>query len=159
NGNINPWKNWQQSISYLKDVNQQVSSAFISDAFNSDKSNNITTNLNYKHSFDSTGWEISTDLDYGYYKSSGKNFLSTEIFNADHSKRGNTILLDGRFPSTTKIYTGKVDYVHPFSKDLKLETGIKTSFVDIDNDVAYKRDTSTGWFFDEERSNHFIYKE
>ena len=85
--------------------------------------------------------------------------MSTEIFNADHSKRGNTILLDGLFPSVTKIYTGKVDYIHPFSKNLKLETGVKTSFVDIDNDVVYKRDTSTGWFFDEERSNHFIYKE
>jgi outer membrane receptor protein involved in Fe transport len=159
NGNINPWKNWQQSTSYLRDINHQVSSAFVSDAFNSNKSNNITANLNYKHSFDSTGREISTDLDYGYYKSSGKNFLSTEIFNADSSKRGNTILLDGLFPSVTKIYTAKVDYVHPFSKELKLETGVKTSFVDIDNDVVYKRDTSTGWFFDEERSNHFIYKE
>ena len=159
NGNINPWKNWQQSTSYLRDLNHQVSSTFISDAFNSNKSNNITANFNYKHSFDSTGREISTDLDYGYYKSSGKNSLSTEIFNADHSKRGNTILLDGLFPSVTKIYTGKVDYIHPFSKNLKLETGVKTSFVDIDNDVVYKRDTSTGWFFDEERSNHFIYKE
>lgn len=159
NSNINPWKNWQQSTSYVRDTDHEVSSAFISDAFNSNKSGNIAANFNYKHSFDSTGREISTDLDYGYYKSRGKNFLSTEIYNADDSKRGNTILLDGLFPSVTKIYTARVDYVHPFNKSLKLETGAKTSSVDIDNDVVYKRDTSTGWFFDEARSNHFIYRE
>lgn len=159
NSNINPWKNWQHSVSYLKGIDHMVNAAFISDAFNANTSGNITTNFNYKHSFDSTGREISTDLDYGYYESRGKNFLSTEIFNADNSKRGNTILLDGLFPSATKIYTGKIDYVHPLSKNSKLEAGVKTSFVDIDNDVIYKRDTSTGWFFDEERSNHFIYRE
>lgn len=158
-GNINPWKSLQQSTSYLRNVDNVINAAFLSDATNANKSDNITSNFNYKHTFDSTGREISTDLDYGYYKSSGKNFLSTEIFNPDNSKRGNTILLDGFFPSVTKVYTGKVDYIHPFSKTAKLEAGVKASFVDIDNDVIYKRDTSTGWFADEQRSNHFIYTE
>ncbi|MFT3751101.1 MAG: TonB-dependent receptor [Agriterribacter sp.] len=159
NGNINPWKNWQKSISAIKDVDQVVNSSFVSDAYNANKSSNITTNINYKHTFDSTGREISTDLDYGYYESNGKNLLSTEIYNPDNSKRGNTILLDGSFPSVIKIYTGKIDYVHPFNKNEKLEVGIKSSYVDIDNDVIYRRDTSTGWFPDETRSNHFLYKE
>ncbi len=159
NGNINPWKNWQQSTSYLKDVDHQVTSAFISEAYNANNSSNITTNLNYKHSFDSTGREISTDLDYGYYYSRGKNTLATKVFDAGDIQKGNTILLDGLFPSATNLYTAKVDYTHPFSKTMKLETGVKAAFVNINNDVIYRRDTSTGWFADEERSNHFIYKE
>ena len=159
NGNINPWKNWQQSTSYLKDADNKVTSLFVSDAFNSNLSKNISTNLNYKHSFDSTGREFTADLDYGYYYSRGKNTLSTKIYDADNIKQGNTILLDGFFPSATRLYTAKADYVHPFTKNTKLETGIKTSFVNIDNDVLYQRDTSTGWFADEGRSNHFVYKE
>lgn len=159
NSNINPWKNWQYSSSYLKDVNNKTTSLFLSDAFNSNNSKNITTNLNYKHTFDSTGKEISTDFDYGYYDSRGKNALTTEVYDGNNSKLGNNILLNGLFPSITTIYTGKVDYVHPLRKNLKLETGIKASFVNIDNDVLYKRDIGSGWFDDEERSNHFIYKE
>lgn len=159
NGNINPWKNWQKSETYLKDVDNTINTTLNSNAYNANRSENITTNFNYKHSFDSTGREISTDLDYGYYKSRGQNALATEIYNADNIKRGNTILLDGLFPSVTEIYTAKVDYVHPFKKNVKLETGLKTSFVNIDNDVIYKRDTGAGWFADEARSNHFLYKE
>ena len=158
-GNINPWRNWQNSTSNIRETDGTLSSVFLSDAFNSNKSKNINTNFNYKHSFDSTGKEITADLDYGYYESKGKNLLNTEVFNADYEKRGNTVLLEGNFPSVIRIYSGKVDYVHPFSKNLKLETGLKSAFVNTDNDVRYMRDTSTGWYTDGQRTNHFIYKE
>ena len=45
------------------------------------------------------------------------------------------------------------------SKNTKLEAGIKTSFVNTDNNVLYQRDTTTGWKIDDQRSNHFVYKE
>lgn len=159
NANINPWNSRQQGSIYLKDAQRNVNTVFLSDASNANKSENITTNLNYKHSFDSTGKEISADLDYGRYKSSGSNLLSTKIFNADYMQQGNEIILNGKFPSGINIYTGKVDYVQPVNKKSKLEAGIKTSFVDIDNEVLYKRDTGSGWFRDETRSNHFLYTE
>ncbi|MCF3110123.1 TonB-dependent receptor [Niabella sp. CC-SYL272] len=158
-GNINPWKNWQQSASNLRDVDGAINTTLISDAFNSNKSRNINTNLNYKHSFDSAGREFSVDLDQGYYENRGSNALTTNVYNPDNSKRGNTVLLNGDFPSVIHIYSGKMDYVHPFNKNLKLETGIKSSFVNTDNNVLYRRDTSTGWYQDKQRTNHFIYKE
>lgn len=158
-GSVNPWKNWQSSVSDLKDANEAVTSRFISEAYNGNHSSNITTNINYKHSFDSLGKELTADMDYGYYKNNGKNLLTTQIYNPTHVQIGKDILLDGTFPSIIKIRSGKVDYVHPFDKDLKLETGIKTSFVSTDNEVKYLRDTSTGWKSDPSRSNHFFYKE
>ena len=158
-GNINPWKNWQQSTSNLRDVNGNINTILLSDAYNANQSKNISTNFNYKHSFDSTGKELTADLDYGYYQSTGKNLLNTEVYNEVYTKQGNTVTLRGDFPSVIRIYTGKADYVHPFSKNLKLETGWKSSFVNTDNDVLYVRDTSTGWFADKQRTNHFIYKE
>ena len=158
-GGINPWKNWQTGFSNLRDVDGSINTSLLSNAYNANKSKNITTNFNYKHSFDSTGREITVDLDQGFYANNGTNFLTTGIYNPGDVQRGHTILLEGNLPSNIKIYTAKSDYVHPFSKKVKLETGIKTSFVNTNNDVLYQRDTSTGWKIDEQRTNHFIYKE
>lgn len=158
-GNLNPWKNWQSSYSNLRDTEGNINTLFLSDAYNANKTKNINTNFNYKHSFDSTGKELSIDLDQGYYKNNGTNFLTTEIYDPGDVQRGNTILLDGNLPSTIRIHTAKTDYVHPFNKNMKLEAGIKSGFVSTDNDVIYQRDTGTGWKTDEQRTNHFVYKE
>lgn len=158
-GSINPWKNWQNSSSNLRDANGDVNTIFVTDAYNGNRSRNINTNFNYKHTFDSTGREISVDLDNGYYKNTGTNSMNTTIFDPNNEQRGNTVLLEGNIPSEIRIYTAKTDYVHPFSKNIKLEAGVKTSFVNTDNNVLYQRDTSTGWKVDVQRTNHFVYKE
>jgi len=158
-GSINPWKNWQTGYSNLRDADGNINTSFISDAYNANKTKNINTNFNYKHSFDSTGRELTVDLDQGYYSNNGSNFLTTRIYDPGNIQRGNAILLDGNLPSDIKISTAKTDYVHPFSKKIKLEAGMKTSFIHTDNNVLYQRDTSTGWKTDKERTNHFVYKE
>ena len=158
-GSINPWKNWQSGYSNLRDAEGNVNTTFLSEAYNANRQRNINTNFNYKHTFDSTGREISVDLDNGYYKNTGTNFLTTNILDPDSRQIGNTILLEGNLPSVIKINTAKVDYVHPLSKTMKLEAGIKTSFVNTDNNVLYQRDTGSGWTVDIQRTNHFIYKE
>ncbi len=158
-GNLNPWKNWQNGFSNLRDADGSINTVLLSDAYNANETKSINTNFNYKHTFDSTGREWTVDLDQGYYKNQGTNFLTTEIYDPGEVKRGHTILLDGDLPSVIRIYTAKTDYVHPFSKTMKLEAGLKTSFVNTDNNVIYQRDTSTGWKTDLQRTNHFIYKE
>ena len=158
-GNINPWKNWQKSYSNLRDVDGHVNTLFLSDAYNANETKNINTNFNYKHSFDSTGKELTVDLDQGYYTSNGTKFLTTRVFDAGNEQKGNPILLEGELPSVIKIYTAKADYVHPFNKTTKLEAGVKTGFVNTDNNVLYQRDTGSGWKTDIQRTNHFVYKE
>lgn len=159
NGSINPWNGWQSGYSNLRDESGMINTTFLSDAFNGNKSKSIRGNFNYKHSFDSLGREVSVDLDHGYYNNTGTNLLTTQIYDGAQVKKGNTIFLDGHLPSEIKIYTAKADYVHPFSKTTRLETGLKTSFVNTDNDVFYQRDTSTGWKIDYQRTNRFVYKE
>lgn len=156
---INPWKNWQISSSNLRDVDGSVNTYLLSEAYNANKSKNININFNYKHSFDSIGREITTDIDYGHYSNTGNNLLDTRVFDPSNEQRGNTVLLDGYLPSEINIYTAKTDYVHPFNKNLKLEAGLKTGFVNTDNNVQYQRDTTTGWKLDDQRTNHFVYKE
>ena len=153
NGNENPW-----SKSNLRNASGDILSKINSQNDNRRTFAGITTNLNYKHTFDSTGREISADLDYAYYNSKSNTQLLTESYNASNVKIGNDIILRGKIPSMIDIYTGKVDYVHPLKKGLKLETGIKTSYVKTDNQVDYLRNSGNGWQADD-RSNHFIYEE
>ena len=57
--------------------------------------------------------------------------------------------------------TFQTDYVHPFSKNLKLETGAKAVIRKIDSDYQYETmDLETGLFnFDYNRSNEFNYEQ
>ena len=101
-GNLNPWKNWQNSFSNLRDPDGSINTVLLSDAYNANKTQSINTNFNYKHTFDSTGRESTVDLDQGYYKNKGTNFLTTEIYDPGDVQRGNTILLEGNLPSEYK---------------------------------------------------------
>ena len=153
NGNENPW-----SKSNLRNASGDILSKLNSQNDNRRTFSGITTNLNYKHTFDSTGREISADLDYADYNSKSHTQLLTESYNARNVKIGNDIILQGKIPSMIDIYTGKVDYVHPLKKGLKLEAGIKASFVKTNNQVDYLRNSGSGWQADD-RSNHFVYEE
>jgi outer membrane receptor protein involved in Fe transport len=129
-----------------------------SHALNKRRSSNLTTNFNYKHTFDSTGREISVDVDQAHYRNKSRTNLITEILDADGVENGNDVVLNGDIPSVINIYSAKADYVHPFRSGLKLEAGVKTSFVKTDNQVEYLRSNGNGWSQDD-RSNHFVYRE
>ncbi|MEJ7829353.1 MAG: outer membrane beta-barrel family protein, partial [Segetibacter sp.] len=127
-------------------------------ASNSSLYTNMSANGNYKHIFDSTGREISVDADYIYYNNRNDNNLNTQSLDAYNIKKGTAVKLAGQIPSNINIYSAKVDYVHPFKSGLKLESGLKTSFVHTDNQVEYLRNSGNGWSLDD-RSNHFVYDE
>jgi outer membrane receptor protein involved in Fe transport len=148
----------QQTISNVRDAAGDILYKLGSIANNSSIYTNISANGNYKHTFDSTGRELSADIDYAYYNNKGNNNLITQSYDANNVKDGSPVSLAGHIPSHINIYSGKLDYVHPFRNGIKLETGLKTSYVQTDNQVTYLRDNGTGWMQDD-RSNHFIYKE
>ncbi|MBZ4189782.1 TonB-dependent receptor domain-containing protein [Niabella beijingensis] len=159
NGNFYNWNQNQELSSNLRDVSGAVKSILKSQSFNGGDGNNISTNVNYKHSFDSAGREWTVDLDQAYYKSTGNNKLITQPQTAQGENNGAATTLLGKSPSDIRIYSVKTDYVHPFKKELKLEAGLKSSFSSTDNAANYLRDEGAGWFPDDSISNHFIYKE
>jgi iron complex outermembrane receptor protein len=148
----------QSTNANVRDATESILYKLRSIANNSSSYNNISANGNYKHTFDSTGRELSADIDYAHYNNKSNNNLNTQSFDANDIKNGNAVNLAGHIPSTINIYSGKLDYVHPFKNGLKLESGVKTSYVETDNQVTYLRDNGSGWSQDD-RSNHFIYKE
>jgi iron complex outermembrane receptor protein len=158
NGNFNDHHQNQNGNSYVKDAFENVQYRLGSTSNNKRLATNISTNFNYKHSFDSTGRELTADVDYVYYNNKSNNQLNTQSYNASDIKNGNTIILKGNMPSVINIYSAKTDYVHPFKKGLKLEAGLKTSFVHNDSQVSYDRNSGNEWTPDS-RSNHFLYDE
>ncbi|OQP41021.1 hypothetical protein A4H97_15590 [Niastella yeongjuensis] len=127
--------------------------------YNTNKVNffNYSTNINYKHAFDSAGRELTVDLDYIGYSNRSKNTLYTSIYDGNGSSLG-SLTLFGDIPGIINIVSVKSDYVHPLKNNLRFDAGIKLSFVKNDNEVDYQRNDDGTWKPDN-RSNHFIYEE
>ncbi|MEO5890873.1 MAG: TonB dependent receptor, partial [Ferruginibacter sp.] len=115
-------------------------------------------NLNFRHQYDSTGRELSADADFLTYRShKDQNFTNTS-FTPDWAEKNYDKLM-GELPSEINIYSGKIDYTHPLKKGLKLETGLKTSFVETDNTAGYFNIIDNTKTPDYDKTNQFIYKE
>lgn len=120
---------------------------------------NISGNINLRHSIDSTGKEISVDLDMIKYNS--KN--STALYNSYYNSLNNPILpfdtLVGNLPGDINIYSAKVDYLQPLKNGGRFEAGLKSSYVQNDNNAIYDSLQNNILVRDKGRSNHFIYEE
>ncbi|MDB5230636.1 MAG: TonB-denpendent receptor [Chitinophagaceae bacterium] len=158
NGFFNNRTEDPESNSYVRNANGGIIYQLRSHAMNAGHIQNGSVNMNYKHTFDSTGKEITADLDYVMYNRANNTSLSTQAYDGTGNKTGNVIVLNGVMPAAIDIYTAKTDYVHPLGKTAKLEAGVKSSYVTNNNRVDYTRNSGSGWKPDG-RSNHFIYNE
>lgn len=141
----------------LSDENRQLTERLVSNTTNDIKFKNGSVNLNWKHTFDSTGRELTADLDYLVYNNLSDMLLTTGKYDSDLQLVSESALR-GHLPSDISIYTFKTDYVHPF-KGGKIEAGVKISYVKNDNMVNYEIMSNGKWELDQNRSNHFIYDE
>ncbi len=120
---------------------------------------NIGANFNLRHVFDSTGRELTSDVDYIHYVSGNSQYLSNHFFDNTGNKKGTDELLRGLLPASINIYSAKADYTQPLKGQAKLEAGLKSSYVETDNDAQYANWNGTVYMTDAGRSNHFLYKE
>ena len=142
----------------FSNLNGNVFSRLNSKTINDLSWKNFSTNLNYKHTFDSTGTELTLDLDYSGYKNVSDMTLSTGFFDGNYNQTSDSMFLRGHLPSSIGIYSIKSDFSKPFKSGLKIEAGIKSSYVKSDNLVDYLRRAGSNWVPDS-RNNHFIYDE
>jgi iron complex outermembrane recepter protein len=146
------------STSDLYDANMVLENRLVSSTDNDIKFQNATLNFNWKHSFDTTGREITADFDYVVYNNVSDMVLTTDFYNGTLQKTS-TSYLKGHLPSDINIYTFKSDYTHPVKGGGRFEAGVKFSYVKNDNLVNYERWVNNDWETDHIRSNHFIYDE
>ncbi|MBC7743758.1 MAG: TonB-dependent receptor, partial [Flavobacterium sp.] len=125
---------------------------------NEEKYQNAAFNLNYKGVLDTTGKEISVDLDYSKY-SSNHDELRDNAYTATNLQPRSRLLVKNFAPSKINVKSVKIDYAHPLNKTSKFEVGLKSSIVKTDNDLLLARLKENTWMPDAEYSNHFIYDE
>jgi len=142
----------------LLDPKYVLDSVVYSPSTNKTTWKNGSVNLNFRHNFDSAGRELTADLDYVRYSSNSNQYFDNITYASDMSKLGETVLT-GNLPSTINIYTLKTDYTRPLAKGYKLETGIKLSYVNTDNNANYFNLLNNGPEVDTTKTNHFRYKE
>jgi hypothetical protein len=159
NANFNHFKRTATNTSTVIDPQHQPSSTFESIGRNNDHGTNVVANVNFKHTFDSTGKELTADLDYGRYTSNSLSRNGTRYYRLDGSKLIPDYILDGDQHGILTFKTGKIDYVNPIGKSAKIEAGLKTSFVSSDNDAKFYDVSSGTPVNDVNKTNHFLYHE
>ncbi|HZI00640.1 MAG TPA: TonB-dependent receptor, partial [Flavisolibacter sp.] len=146
------------TVAELYKPNRELRQRLLSYTDNNISFRNFTANINWKHSFDSTGRELTMDADYSMFRNETRMLLTTDYYDSSLMYKGQTFLR-GFLPTSIDIYSFKADYVQPF-KNGRFEAGIKISYVNNDNLVDYDRSfIKDQWERDIIRSNHFLYKE
>jgi hypothetical protein len=154
----NKEQNRSSSNIFLKDPNNAIDSIVYSPSTNNTTWKNGSVNLNFRHQFDSTGRELTIDMDYVRYSSKSDQYFDNITYYPDMSKKNETILT-GDLPSAINIYTVKTDYTRPLSRGLKLETGLKLSYVNTDNTAGYFNLINNMPEVDTTKTNRFLYRE
>ncbi|GAB2807111.1 TonB-dependent receptor [Ferruginibacter profundus] len=119
---------------------------------------NGSLNFNYRHTFDSTGRELTMDADYVSYRS-GKTMDLLNNYYSDNWQRTGGDNLVGDLPTDVNIYTFKMDYNQNLKRGYKLETGIKSGYVNTDNTAGYFNMIGGNKVVDLSKTNRFQYKE
>lgn len=158
-GYTNPGNFSNQSDVFISDPNLVLLSNTLAKTSNDRKWKNFSTNVNFRQVLDTTGQELTADFDYLTYRSTNAQDLVNAYYDAAGVPTVKADTLLGSLPQDINIYTAKVDYVLPFKKGAKFEAGIKTSFVNTDNNAIYDSVNYGVKVRDIGRSNHFLYNE
>ncbi|HEY1112064.1 MAG TPA: TonB-dependent receptor [Chitinophagaceae bacterium] len=120
---------------------------------------NLSANVNFRTVLDTTGRELTADLDYMVYDSRNDQVLTNTDFNASDVLLRKPDTLLGALPQHIDIYSGRIDYLHPLKKGARFEAGAKLSWVKTDNNARYDSLQNGREVNDVNRTNHFIYEE
>lgn len=157
-GNYNT--NYDRTISttLIKNLSEIADSSYITDNINNSKWNSITGTLNYQFKIDSLGKELSVDIDKARYDNANNFTFLTQYYDVN-SLNVNTEYATNNQPAAIDIQSAKLDYTQPWKKTMKIEAGLKSSYVTTDNDVRYLNFYNGEGQLDTGKTNHFNYKE
>ncbi|WP_461043838.1 outer membrane beta-barrel protein [Spirosoma harenae] len=160
NGFSNDWRSAGQNNTLISNENRQLTSKAITQTSMGNYMSNVTTNVNYKYDM-GKGREWTIDADYVHYGGENTNNLSTAYTDATNLPTRLNQDVRNVMPSTINILAFKTDYVLPTKKGAKWEMGLKSSFVNADNNSIYDtlQQETRKWLPDASRSNQFLYDE
>lgn len=137
----------------------KADSTIVANVTGHNKYSNISYDLNFKSSIDTLGQEFDAALVFTGYNNREQSTYNNRFYNS----AGAVFKADSAFqiatPAKIRIWVAKADYVYPFGPKSKLETGLKSSFVNTDNNYQFNDLVANTWQNDVLRSNRFLYKE
>lgn len=119
---------------------------------------NNAGNFNFKHTFDSLGNEITSDLDFGRYYAK----INQDIDNISLNPLGQEFFKEQLATNQLGeifVKSIKLDFLHPISNSGTFEAGLKSSLVTSDNTVKFFNLNGAEKILDSTYSNNFIYSE
>lgn len=159
NGNFNSVKVSSRNKSLVFDAQENPLNTFNTRARNDNPGNNWVGNINLKHTFDTTGRELTVDFDHGMFNRKSKSTTATSYYKLDGQPLQPDYILDGNQQGKLQITTAKADYTQRFMRDGRLDAGLKTSFIEADNDARFWDMSSGTPVNDVHKTNHFFYNE
>jgi hypothetical protein len=158
-GFSNPSKFQNNNFTSIYNPNRVLTSQTRALSLQDETWKNFSTNLNFRQVLDTTGKELTADVDYITYDANSDQSLSNYYFgsNDEYLQKGDTLY--GRLPQKIDIYSGRVDYTMPLKGGARFEAGVKSSFVKTDANAIYDTVHNAAIIRDRNRSNHFIYEE
>jgi outer membrane receptor protein involved in Fe transport len=121
--------------------------------------NNFAANINNRMVFDSLGKELSMDVDYSNFNNTQSNNYNNNFFLADGQTLRTSSILRNSLPTKINIATYKADYTNPIGKTMKVEAGVKFSYVGTNNDLRTDSVLNNNWVVDAGRTNLYKYTE
>lgn len=159
NGYHNPNRSRTDNLTQLQNPDGQTLVQLESPATARGKWQNVGASLSLTHALDSAGRELSADVAYVQYHSAlAQSFTNYLRPSADADRLELDRFRQG-IDRNIAIYTARLDYLHPLGKGRKLELGLKSGYVDTDNDAPYATWDGQGWDDNAARSNRFLYQE
>jgi outer membrane receptor protein involved in Fe transport len=158
NGASSPSAVTNDNITNIYSSSKNLESITLATVNNNNEWKSYSANINFRTALNK-GKELTADLDHMVYDAKNNQFMQNAYFNAAGSTLLKADTLIGSLPQTIKLYSGRVDYLHPINKNSRFEAGIKSSIVRTDNDARYDSIQNGVIVHDYNRSNHFIYTE
>jgi len=159
NGNVGKYTHDSKTGNRLLDPAGNLLSNMRTTNYDQQSWQNLTYNLNYQHKFEKEGRELTADADFASNEFTSRLNLTTVTDQAAPGQPINNLVRKGYVPAVTDVYVAKIDYTDPLTKTMKLESGLKSSFIQSDNNLRYDLLENGNWVYDSNGSNHFKYKE
>lgn len=158
-GASNPSGSTNESVTNISNSSKALESVTLATVDNTTKWRSFSTNLNFRTILDTKGKELTSDIDFLSYGSDNDQFMINSFFDGSGNAFQKADTLKGDLPQNIKVYSGRIDYLHPLSKGARFEAGIKSGMVKTDNDANYDSIQYGQIVHDFNRSNHFVYEE
>ena len=158
NGNVGRDVMITPGVTLIQNNAKITDSSIRTDNYNKFNFNSNSNNLNYAYE-DTMGNQLNADADYVYFNNKQITNTNTKLVNKINTVYDNKInILNTN--TVINIYSFKVDYIKTLKKQkAKIETGIKTNFVDTRNNLAAEKLAYNTISPDSLRSNRFDYTE